>query len=344
MRQKNQTPDIDGSWKGLITNFFPDFIAFFMSNLYGDVDFTRPPEFLEQEFRSALRPLRLSKKGKKITDKLVKVYLKDGTEKWILWHIEIQHTPEALFSRRIFLYYTLISMRYPDKDIVTLVIFTGHKLPVDYNVYKRNCLGTILYFRYNTYAVINPTEKQLLRSKNIFALAVIANKYLLESEKSPKLRLEYKKKVYELGRKNLKTLDEIEYFINFADEMLILQDKEETDFQQYFLYNFNSNTMETAYKRPTRMSEILFRHEHDGLSSKEWSEKIKKDLYAEAEKAVEKAAEKATIEAHIKAVKATIHLYYKNKLTIEEIADTLSLSTDQVNDIIQKYLTENPPT
>ena len=203
MKQKKHTPDIDDSWKGLIANFFPAFIAFFMPNLYNEVDFTRPPEFLEQEFRSALRPLRLSKKGKKITDKLVKVYLKDGSEKWILWHIEIQHTPEANFSRRIFLYYTLISIRYPDKDIVTLVIFTGKTLPVDFNVYQKDCFGTIMYFKYNTYAVINPSENDLLKSNNIFSLAVLANQYLLDSDNSSNLRLEYKKKVYELAQKQL---------------------------------------------------------------------------------------------------------------------------------------------
>lgn len=339
MRQKKHTPDIDGSWKGLITTYFPSFIAFFMPDLYEQVDFTRPPEFLEQEFRSALRPLRLSKKGKKITDKLVKVYLKDGTEKWILWHIEIQHTPEPHFSRRIFLYYTLISMRYPDKDIVTLVIFTGKTLPVDFNVYKRECLGTNLYFRYNTYAVINPVEKDLLSSKNIFALAVLANQYLLSSEESPNLRLEYKKKVYKLAQKHLSTLDKIEYFINFADEMLILQDKEETDFQQYLLYNFKPKYMETPYKRTNRISELMFQHDHDGLTSKEWTDKFRK----ETEAAAKEAAEKLAKEAKEAAEKATIKLYFKNKLSIDEIAEALSITTIRVNEIIQQFLTENPP-
>ena len=54
---------------------------FFMPELYDVIDFNRNFEFLEQELEKIIKK---SKKHRKYTDKLVKVYLKDGKEQWIL--------------------------------------------------------------------------------------------------------------------------------------------------------------------------------------------------------------------------------------------------------------------
>ena len=39
-------------------------------------------------------------KGAKVVDKLVKAYLKDGSEQWILVHIEVQGDEDKDFSQR----------------------------------------------------------------------------------------------------------------------------------------------------------------------------------------------------------------------------------------------------
>jgi hypothetical protein len=41
--------DFDARWKELIQAFTEEFIAFFLPTLYPLVDFSKPPEFLEQE-------------------------------------------------------------------------------------------------------------------------------------------------------------------------------------------------------------------------------------------------------------------------------------------------------
>ena len=74
--------DYDTHWKEIIEAQFEDFIAFFLPDAYEIIDFEQPVEFLEQEFHKLIADK--FKKGKAINDKLVKVFLKDGTEKWIL--------------------------------------------------------------------------------------------------------------------------------------------------------------------------------------------------------------------------------------------------------------------
>ena len=101
--------DFDGNWKEIITEFFEQFVAFFMPDLYAEVNFSRPVEFLEQELLQVLEAIGAD--TKKVTDKLVKVWLKDGTEKWVLVHIEVQSYFEKLFPKRMFQMFTLIFNR-----------------------------------------------------------------------------------------------------------------------------------------------------------------------------------------------------------------------------------------
>ena len=77
----------DQLWKTIIETLFHDFTAFFLPDLYPHIDFTKPHTFLDKEFQKLFPD---SQKGKRYVDKLVKVYLKDGNEQWILIHSEIQ--------------------------------------------------------------------------------------------------------------------------------------------------------------------------------------------------------------------------------------------------------------
>jgi len=59
--------------------------------------------------------------GKRLADILVKVYLKDGSEKWLLIHIEVQGYFEKDFAKRMFVYNYRIFDRY-NKEVVSLAI------------------------------------------------------------------------------------------------------------------------------------------------------------------------------------------------------------------------------
>ncbi|HNI43278.1 MAG TPA: hypothetical protein PK230_01200 [Chitinophagales bacterium] len=189
------TIDFDTRWKELIYTFVEEFIQYFLPDLYEDVDFSVAPEFLEQELHKLFADEE--RKGKKISDKLIKVRLKNGEDSFVLVHVEIEGDAPSHYSREVFKYYYRIYDRY-EADITTLVIYVGDQVPLLHNVYNKNTYGTKLSFEFNSYVVKNQTEADLLASPNICALAVLANLYVLQSKNDYAKRFGFKRQLLNL--------------------------------------------------------------------------------------------------------------------------------------------------
>lgn len=74
--------------KGAFEENFEDFLRFLYPDAEGVFDFDRGFQFMDKELLEIV-PNRDKKKGKRVADLLAKVFLKDGSEKWILVHTEI---------------------------------------------------------------------------------------------------------------------------------------------------------------------------------------------------------------------------------------------------------------
>ncbi len=133
--------DYDTHWKEMNSHLFQDFIAFFLPELSSLIDFSKPVVFLEQELHKIVADN--TKKGKKISDKLAKVFLKNGEEKRILIHIEVQASAETDFPKRMFTYFYRIFDQY-SKEIAAIAIYTGGKIPKNYQQYEYHFFQTIL--------------------------------------------------------------------------------------------------------------------------------------------------------------------------------------------------------
>lgn len=79
--------DQDGLWKKVIGDLFEQFVLFFLPDFYEEVDFSKSVDFLDHELHKIVRNRR---KGLNRADKLVKVHLKNGQERWVLVHVEVQ--------------------------------------------------------------------------------------------------------------------------------------------------------------------------------------------------------------------------------------------------------------
>ena len=117
--------EYDSAWKDIIEEHFESFLEFFFEDIHRDIDFSKGYEFLSQELRKIIRS---NKVGKKIADVLVKVYLKDGSEKYIciFIHIEIQGKKDPELMLRIYIYNYRIFDKYKDKNIevISLAVLT----------------------------------------------------------------------------------------------------------------------------------------------------------------------------------------------------------------------------
>ncbi len=89
-------PDYDAYWKEIVTVLFEDCMRFFLPEVGAQIDFDYPPEFLEQELHKLIADE--TKQGKIYNDKLAKVRLKDGSERWLLIYIEVQSYRETDFA------------------------------------------------------------------------------------------------------------------------------------------------------------------------------------------------------------------------------------------------------
>jgi len=84
--------EYDSPWKEAVEHSFPEFIDFYFSKAYQQIDWTKEAVFLDQELRAVVHDAEL---GMRFVDKLVRVTLLDGDEKWIY------SLPEIKFPIRI---------------------------------------------------------------------------------------------------------------------------------------------------------------------------------------------------------------------------------------------------
>jgi hypothetical protein len=208
----------DELWKKIIEDLFEDFLSFFMADLSADVDSSKGYEFLDKEFEALFKD---SEETKRLPDKLVKVYLKDGTEQWILVHIEVQGYKDEDFSQRMFTYFYRIFDKY-HKNIVALAIFTDEIKGFKPAEYRYNFYKASLSYEYRTYKVLTQGQEELEKMDNPFAIAVLAGLLVLKSHKKIEKKYEFKIKLIRLLLAKKYERTKIVYLLTFLDGLLAL--------------------------------------------------------------------------------------------------------------------------
>jgi hypothetical protein len=163
-----QTNDI--LWKNAIEDFFEEFVYFFFIRDAHLIDFSRGYEFLDKELAQIFPE---SVGSKRYVDKLVKIFLKDGEERWILIHIEVQGYEDKNFPERMFCYYYRLKDRF-EIEITALAIFTDKNPKYKPKKYNKKLLGTTIKYEFNIYKVLSQKENDLIKSQNPFAIIVLA--------------------------------------------------------------------------------------------------------------------------------------------------------------------------
>jgi len=78
---QNNNDAYDNPWKDVLEHAFPEFMAFYFPEARAQIDWAHGHEFKNTELRQVVRDAEL---GKRFTDALVQVILKDGEPRWIL--------------------------------------------------------------------------------------------------------------------------------------------------------------------------------------------------------------------------------------------------------------------
>lgn len=175
-RKKN-----DALLKGAFEEWFPEFLRFLYTNADDLFDFNQKLVFMDKELL-AIIPDRERNSDKRIADLLVKVHMKDGTEKYILINTELEGGSDRDFAKRIYQYHYRIWDRY-NISVATVAVFTGDRNQNKPKEYRHQILDTTISFRYRAYHIFDHAEEELLAMDNPFSLVVLAcQKSLLEGK------------------------------------------------------------------------------------------------------------------------------------------------------------------
>lgn len=110
--------DLDSPWKEALEHFLAPFLAFSFPEIHEAIDWRRGHESLDKELQQITRNARV---GRRLADKLFKVWRKDGSEAWLLIHVEVQGRRERAFAERMFVYSYRIHDRYR-RAVVSLAV------------------------------------------------------------------------------------------------------------------------------------------------------------------------------------------------------------------------------
>jgi hypothetical protein len=339
--------DYDSLWKFLIEAFGFQFLRRFLPDLYAEVDLSHPIEYMDQEFSSKLRP---RKKGRKITDKLLKVRLLSGEERFVLAHIEVHATGESTFGKKMYLYNSMIFLRY-ELDVTALAIFTTERYPSNHNRYVRECFGTKVSLEFNSFIISKQDVRKLSKSYDLFDLAILACLYIIRTRNNMQKRLYYKKKLHKMAIEKKFSHTELEKILIFVEDIMQLPLPLEVKFKKHLKFkNKNLETMELSQNSKEMFAAMY--EGHYGTTFEALNKKIEKERSGKEKALSEKEKErsekeKALLQAEEQRLKAEaiqvqmiLLLHIQNHFSIEKIVEDYKFDLEFVKETLKKYLDE----
>ncbi len=212
--------------KSAFEESFADLLRFFFHDADSLFEMERGFEFMDKELVELFPELH-KKGGNRVADMLVKIHSKDGSQKWMLIHIEIQSQPDPGFSKRMFQYFYRIYDRY-EVPISALAIFTGIKRPQENSAFSYHCLGTKVQYEYNVHHILDYSEERLLAMNNLFALVVLAAQKALFLGKIPEQELAEQRLgiARALIESNRYDNEKIKHFLFFLKRFIYIENNE----------------------------------------------------------------------------------------------------------------------
>jgi hypothetical protein len=227
LENKGFDADFDTFWKEML-DFIEPVTLFFLPQLHREVDWSQDYRALEQELRG------LGAKGKmKRTDKLFRFKLRDGTERYVLFHIEVEAYPNSNFPRRIYEYHSFLNLKHQFIPITILVIFVGKKPSKAWDTYETNHFGTRTLLSYPTFCVDEQEETALINNPNPIALVVLANLYVIRSKEDIRLRTTLKRKLLSILLDRKIDRSEFKKLINFALNFIRLPEENDNEVSNF---------------------------------------------------------------------------------------------------------------
>ncbi len=204
-------------WKVMIEELSFEFMDYFLPEwAENNVDRNKPCEFLDTELANIQDKIVL---GLKRADKLIKVFLKDGTEKFIYFHVEVQGYKDDNFSERMFITFYRLYEKYSPQKIMAFALYSDENKNYKPSEFVYEYETVELVYRFATFKILHKSLDELYVKDNIFSFVMLAVRRALD-RKSQKdtAQLKWKtdliKDLVEAGYSD-KKIDHVLYFIYY---------------------------------------------------------------------------------------------------------------------------------
>ncbi|MGA9379690.1 MAG: transposase [Phormidium sp.] len=236
-----QRTDYDSPWKEIIERFFPRLLEFFFHSAYAAIDWMRPYEFLDTELQQ-LDPE--AEVGRRLADKVVKVWLKSGEEAWVLVHLEVQGQYDRKFAERIYIYNYRLYDRHK-KRVISLAILADEETnwrPSSYSYELGGCRVSLEFPVAKLLDYANQWET-LEQTTNPFGIIVMAHLKAKATYRDPENRLKWKlnlvRNLFERGYSREDILD----LFRFIDWIMVLPEELANNFKAELRRQEEANRM-----------------------------------------------------------------------------------------------------
>jgi len=161
--------------------------------------------------------------------------MRDGTEEWILIHIEMQGYDDPEFRERMFIYYYRILDKYQKK--VTAIAIVTDDTSDHPTKYETSFIGTKLIYEFNSYKLKNKTPEDFANTDNPFAIVMEVAWYALKSNElgdealyNFKIRLVRRLKELDYDSEKIRVLfNFIKKYVNFENSEINLKFEEQSN-------------------------------------------------------------------------------------------------------------------
>ena len=182
--------DYDSPWKEALDRYFRAFLALFFPHVHADVDWSRGYDALDKEFQQLVPDAEV---GRRYVDKLFKVWRRDGSEQWVLIHVEVQTTRDPDFGRRMFVYNYRVLDRF-GREVVSLAVLADDDPRWRPGSFRSGLWGCERRFDFPHVKLLDYDghEAELEASDNPFARVVLAHLKALQTRADPATRHDWK--------------------------------------------------------------------------------------------------------------------------------------------------------
>ena len=232
----------DSSWRKILDKLLPEFLAFYFREIYRAIDFDKGCEFLDKELQKILP--QDDDTGQRVVDKLVKVFLRDGSEKWLLIHIEIQGYRELDFAKRVYHCNYRIFDRLGEK-VISVVLLTDDDPEFRENIYEISQWGFRLHFEFPMVKLLDYQDQweELEHDPNPFAIVTMAFLKTVETQGSDQERYQWKKHfLLELYRRGM-SREMILALYEFIDVVMSLPEAKDDELNEELKQTTEENKM-----------------------------------------------------------------------------------------------------